>query len=68
MQCRRQSEGLILDESPATEHLQDRLGGEDIWNRISVLWVKCMRGAGMFVFARLTVGERTAEQGFMGLD
>ncbi len=51
----------MLDESSVAERLQDGLGGEDIWNHVSILRVRCVRGAGIFVFARLTVEERTAK-------
>ncbi len=50
------------------EHLWDGLGGEDIWNRVSVLQARYVRGMGVSVFARLTVEERIVEQGFMGPD
>ncbi len=65
-QYRRWLEGFISDESSMTGHLQDRSGREDIWNRISILQARCARGTGMF--ARLTVGERIAKQGFIGPD
>ncbi len=54
-------EGFILDESSMAECLQDGSGGEDIWNRISILWARYVRDVDVFVFVRLMAGEKIVE-------